>query len=280
MSHPEGKICNLENNPELLRRLTYMIGLLSMFEAAIYLGKLAEPITPESEPQINNSGVKRIFFIILYFTSFFAMFPIPFPYLLFGIITNKPSLVMLFFWNRLSEFLFCLPSLYVNPDYSIKQFSHTPQAGYIRHFVMEMWPSGSKIGSLVVALSILLIKGFSLYIILSFARVTEKRNDVQASDSTESLTFSPIPPRRTFGSISRTGEQNSTFRRPESTAPNDTISTFFQIELIAHSHPSPFSPGDMLSPPPDYRTAILSSLPTDAPPPDYDTAIRSQRVHL
>lgn len=60
MSQQEWKIGLLEHNSELLRRVTYMIGFFGMVEFTIYLGKLAEPITPQTE-LIYQSKVKRMF---------------------------------------------------------------------------------------------------------------------------------------------------------------------------------------------------------------------------
>lgn len=165
--------------------------------------------------------------------------------LLFGVVKSRPSYLMPFFWIRLCDFFFSLPtflsSLYANPAYSShwdQTHGATPTGGFMD--MRRVWPPGSGSGvagshSLLVATCIILFKGYFLCVVWKCYRYLKMREMI-------------LPLTLSF---------------PASVVGPDL--------MMPPGFMPPAATAVTLSPP-DYETATKGS----SAPPDYETAIRQQ----
>ena len=158
--------------------------------------------------------------------------------LLFGVIKSRPSYLMPFFWIRLCDFFFSLPSflssLYANPAYATHwdQPPPTPPAGFID--MRRVWPPGTATThSLLVSTCVVLFKGYFLCVVWKCYRYLKVREMILPLH----LSF----PAHVVG--------------PDIAVPPGFL---------------PPPPATVTVSPPDYETATKGS----SAPPDYETAIR------
>jgi len=201
--------------------------------------------------------------------------------LLYGVVKGRPSYLMPFFWIRLCDFFFSLPTfmatLYANPAYSASShwnsesnghhsFSHSsassPPPGFTD--MRKVWPAGSHGGapSLLVATCVILFKGYFLCVVWKCYRYLKMREMIIP------LQLSAYP----------TGHHHhrSHHHGLSGAAGPGLTDLVLPPGFIPPAGPMPTMVTVNLSPP-DYETATKGGSGITSAPPDYETAIRSQQ---
>lgn len=189
--------------------------------------------------------------------------------LLFGVVKAKPSYLMPFFWVKLCDFFFTLPTflstLYGphhhyghHPPSSLASATfdsgtHTPNPGLMD--VRKVFPGGSSIGthSLLVSTCVILFKGYFLCVVWKCYRYLKMREMILPLHIHSSVGGCPGLS-RTDGGHHTSGNSHEVVIPPGLLLPSDLRS--------------------MTVSPPDYETATKTN---GVAPPDYETAIRQQQ---
>lgn len=188
--------------------------------------------------------------------------------LLFGVVKAKPSYLMPFFWIKLCDFFFTLPtflSTLYGPHHgyghhpppslqaSFDSGAHTPNPGLMD--VRKVFPSGS-IGthSLLVSTCVVLSKGYFLCVVWKCYRYLKMREMILPLHlHSSSIGVCPALSRTDGGHLHSTGNHDVVIP-PGLLLPSD-------LRTVTVS-------------PPDYETATKTN---GVAPPDYETAIRQQQ---